>query len=502
MNDSQKYIKNLIFGNDGGKVVQNTPTQYNFRQKQYLADRTARYSAERAYLSSDFVKADIQGLLPYFYDYKTLNIRLADIITPSASTTKKTDDYKQILIPDRKVDYLPIGAKINTMGSTWLVVNPSNISSVVANAVVARCNATYNSYDYYGNIIVEPIVVEKYTMSNNDNDNSINLVLMDGYFNITCQLNENTQKLGINKRIILGDKPYHITGFTDFIQEFTYKPYTDNDLTAVFHTDVESGELLVTYPKDYSGPTFKMIGTNLYQIGQTEDCIYIKDGVIYLRQKNDIKNHLITFTARIDEPTINDDLIIGIADGKNYVVSAEIDGQTDIIAGTSTIVNANFLVNGKKVESNENYPLNWIYSSDNEVIAKVNNNGKVMTYNAGIVTITATLSENPNVKANITLNIVDKVNEPYIDFDGLPHDYISQYSSETFSATYFENNLATNYPLKWTFSGATKRDYNAIVSDDGKSVTIECLSASEKPLKITANYNGVKASIKVNLVGY
>ena len=65
-----------------------------------------------------------------------------------------------------------------------------------------------------------------------------------------------------------------------------------------------------------------------------------------------------------------------------------------------------------------------------------------------------------------------------------------------------ENNLATDYPLKWTFSGATKRDYIATVSEDGRSVTIECLSASEKPLKITATYNGVKASIKVNLVGY
>ena len=167
MNDSQKYIKNLIFSNDGSKVVQNTPEQYNSRQKQYLADRTARYVSERAYLSSDYVEADIQGLLPYFYDYTTLYIRLADILSPSANTTKKVDDYKQVLIPDRAVDYLPIGAKINTMGSTWIVINPSNISSVSTNAVIARCNATYNSYDYYGNIIVEPIVVEKYTMSNN-----------------------------------------------------------------------------------------------------------------------------------------------------------------------------------------------------------------------------------------------------------------------------------------------------------------------------------------------
>ena len=439
MNDSQKYIKNLIFSSDGSNVVRNTPSQYNTRQKQYLAERTTRYIAERSYLASDYVQADIQGLLPYFYDYTTLNIRLADILSPSANTTKKMDDYKQVLIPDRTVDYLPIGAKINTMGSTWIVINPSNISSVSANAVIARCNATYNSYDYYGNIIVEPIVVEKYTMSNNDNDNSINLVLMDGYFNITCQLNENTKNLGINKRIILGDKPYHITGFTDFIQEFT----------------------------------------------------------------GDRKNiHIMTFTARIDEPTESDDLTIGIAGGKEYVVSAELNGQTDLIAGQSTTLTADFLINGKKVDSTAEHPLSWTYSSSDQTIAKVSDDGKVMTYKEGNAVIVATLVQNPLVTAKIGLTITEVVNEPYIAFDGFTHDYITQYSSETFNATYFENNLATDYPLKWTFSGATKRDYIATVSEDGRSVTIECLSASEKPLKITATYNGVKASIKVNLVGY
>nr|DAU13398.1 MAG TPA: head closure knob [Caudoviricetes sp.] len=439
MNDSQRYIKNLIFGNDGSKVVQNTPEQYNSRQKQYLADRTSRYIAERSYLASDYVQADIQGLLPYFYDYTTLNIRLADILSPNANATKKVDDYKQVLIPDRAVDYLPIGAKINTMGSTWIVINPSNISSVSANAVIARCNATYNSYDYYGNIIVEPIVVEKYTMSNNDNDNSINLVLMDGYFNITCQLNENTKNLGINKRIILGDKPYHITGFTDFIQEFT-------------------------------------------------------------GNRNNI--HIMSFTARIDEPTESDDLTMGIAGGKEYVVGAELNGQTDLIAGQATILTADFLINGKKVESTTEHPLTWEYKSSNESIAKVSSDGRVNTYRQGTAKITAQLVQNPLVVASIDLLITEAVNAPYIAFDGLIHDYVSQYSKETFSATYFENNLATNYPLKWSFSGATKRDYIATVSEDGRSVTIECLSASEKPLKITATYNGVKASIKVNLVGY
>lgn len=502
MGDSQKYIKNLIFGGDGLKTAQNTPTQYNSRQKQYLTDRTARYAAERAYLASDYVQADIQGLKPYFYDYTTLNIRLADIVKPTANTTKKTDDFKQILIPDRSIDYLPIGAKINTMGNTWLVVNPSNISSAITTSVIARCNATYNSYDYYGNIIVEPIVVEKYTMSNNDNENSINLVLMDGYFNITCQLNDNTNKLGINKRIILGDKPYHITGFTDFIQEFTYTPYTDNGATVEFVVNEETGALEVVYPANYKCPVYKMISPNLYQIGQTDKFIYIKDGKAYLREKNKYKTHLITFTARIDEPTDSDDTVMGIANGKNYVVSAILNGQTDLIAGQETTLTADFLINGEKVESTTQYQLSWEYLSEDETVVDVAEDGTVVAHKQGTAKITARLKQNPLVTATLDITVNGTAIEPYVAFEGFVGDFISQYDNEIFTAYYYENNARTAYPLKWSFSGAMKRAYNATISKDGNSVEVECISSSDTPLKITASYNGVKASIKVNLVGY
>ena len=110
MNDSQKYIKNLIFGNDGSKVVQNTPSQYNTRQKQYLSKRTEKFANERAYLATDYCQAEVQGLTENFYDFTSTNIRLADILSPSASSAKRQDDYKEILLVDNRFDYLPIGA--------------------------------------------------------------------------------------------------------------------------------------------------------------------------------------------------------------------------------------------------------------------------------------------------------------------------------------------------------------------------------------------------------
>ena len=501
MSDSQKYIKNSIF-NSGSKVAQNTPSQYNSEQRQYLSDRTKKFISERAKIASDLVKADIQGLATYFYDYTTLPIRLSDLINPSVNFNKRTDDYKEVLIPDESIDYIPIGAKIKTMGSVWLVVNPSNIVSVSANTVVARCNATYNSYDYYGNVIVEPIVVEKVSMLGNDNESPINMVLMDGYFNIICQLNENTEKLGQNKRIILGDNAYHITGFTNFIEEFTDKEYTEySDEQVKFIANAETGELGVIYPENYDGATYKIIGANLYE-KNSDGLVFVVGNTAYGKAKDNYLTRLITFTVRIDETNENDDLNKRIADGKSYQVSAVLNGQTEIIAGQSTILKPSFLINGEVAESSLTYPLTWNFTSSDESIAKVSADGTVISYTEGTAVITATLQENPNVSAQLEIVITEQTTEPFIAFQGVVNKSVNQFTEETFSALYFENNYPTNYPLNWSFSGAKKTDYNATVSDDGKSVVIECVSPCETPLTITAEYNGYSASIQVNLLGY
>lgn len=288
-NDSQKYMRGVMGFNGIVDVVPtNTPPQYSSRKTQYMADRTFKFDNARAYLATDYVEAYVQGISgDYFYVWKATHIRLSDVSKNSQATLtgRKSDDRKIVLFPDESIDYVPIGAKIKTMGSTWIVINPENLSSAKTTCMVARCNASFNSYDEYGNVVTEPIVVESYQMDGNDNKSASQMVLMNGYFKVICQLNPNTAKLHENSRIILGTKAYHITGLTDFMQEFS---------------------------------------------GDRESC------------------HYLTFDVRVEEPTELDDVTKDfVAGGKEYTFGVAIHGNHELAVGNSTQLTAVYTVNGE-----------------------------------------------------------------------------------------------------------------------------------------------------------
>lgn len=439
-NQSEKYIQGAVLQGGGipNGAIANTPQQYINRQHQYFASPTTQFIKERAVYSSDFVKADVQGISPDdFYKYTTTYIRFSDVASQTASSTNNVDDIKVILFQERTIDYFPIGAKIQTMGSTWICTNPSNISSVHSTALVKRCNAAYCLYDYYGNIVTEPIVVEKYAMQSNDNGTPENLVMMEGYFNVTCQLNENTRFLGQNQRIILGSKAYHITGFTDFIQEFT---------------------------GDY-------------------------DSV-----------HLLKFTIRIEEPTDDDDLINHIANGNAQTFSAQIIGADKLNAGSMTQLTANFIKNGQAVSASEEYPLTWEWTSSSPDIASVDESGMVTAKTAGNVSITAVLSQSTGITASLDLSIEEAQTQPYMAFTSLVPSAIRQYMSATISAAYFEDGAETDEAVAWTFAGAEESSYYTNI--DGNSVTITCAHPDDVPLTVTATCNGESVSAQIALEGY
>lgn len=438
-NESEKYIKTSLYGSASGRAYKtNTPTQYQNQQKQYMNDQTRRFIAERAYLSSDFVVAEVQGITENFYDYVTTKIRFSDVI-PKSSLTKKNDDFKEVLFADPKISYIPVGAKIKTMGSTWLVTNPSNISSVYTTAIVVRCNTSYNSYTDYGALVTEPIYVEKASMLGNDDFTKQNLVLIDGYFNVICQLNENTQKLGHNQRIMLGTMPYHITGFTDFIQEFS------GDRSSV---------------------------------------------------------HLLNFTARLEEVTNNDDDDEDyVANGNVEEYSAMIIGGVSTVSVGNTLqLSAALLLNGDEVASTDETPINWVWSVSDDKVINISKNGLIEAVEVGSAVITATLAQNEEISATFGISVTVETDEPYVKFTRFSDMSIGQYDSKTYTAAYFENGVKTQEPITWSFSGASEIDYTAEV--EGNTVTITCDSASDIPLTLTASCNGKSVSINIDLEGY
>lgn len=442
-NQSEKYIQGAILQGGGTPNVKvNAPIQYADRQHQYMARRTRQFVSERAKYSSDFIQAKVQGLdNSDFYRYLTTYVRLSDMHS-SPTITQPTDETKNILFAEEKIDYFPIGAKFETMGSTWICTNPSNLSSVNANAVVRRCNTSYNLYDYYGNILTEPIVLEKITMVGNDNDKPQNLVMMDGYFNVICQLNDNTKQLGLNQRIILGSKAYHITGFNDFYQEF-------------------------------SG--------------------------------NYDSTHILHFTVRIEEPNQNDDVPNHIANGKTYGFTAQIiGGEKELLVGETLDLSAVFIKrngdNTAEVQPTEEYQITWEWESSNREILTVNENGQVTAVASGTAQITATLAQNTAVTATVKLVVAEVVNEPYVALNGIIPQSIEQYDTATLAATFYENGVATDKPIAWTFSGANRRSYTTTIN--GNSVEIYCVLADNIPLTVTAECEGKFISTNIALLGY
>ena len=438
-NDSEKYISGAILQGGGiPNVPNNKPAQYADRERQYMAGRTRQFPAVRAKFSTDYVKATVQGIskTDFFKRYRT-HVRLSDIrSTPLA--TQQTDDTKNVLFDEPKIDYFPIGAKLETMGSTWICTNPANLSGTLTTAVVRRCNTSYNLYDYYGNIVTEPIVLEKVTMMGNDNaEKPQNLVMMDGYFNVICQLNENTRQLGLNQRIILGTKAYFITGFNDFYQEFS----GDYDST-----------------------------------------------------------HILYFTVRIEEPQENDDVANHIANGKTYSFAAEItEGQSEINVDDTLVLTAVFLKNGAETAGTDEYPVTWTWESDRPDVAEVDKNGKATAKSDGTARITARLAQNTAITATVELVVKEAATEPYVAFEGVIPQSVEQYETVTLTATYYEGGAATDKPIEWTFGGAGRRSYAATVK--GNSVEIYCVSADDTPLTVTATCEGKSATATIGLWG-
>lgn len=429
-------IRNVTLLGGAPKRRYDAPKQYGDRQKQYMADPTARFYAERAKYATDFVSARVQGLIPGdFYAWRTQRMRISDAIRQGANLSRKTDDQKEYLLADRSVDYVPEGAKVETMGSTWLVTNPANLSGAAGSGIMRRCNATWNHLDWYGNLRKEPILVEKQQAMATANDFQEVSLIMQGYFNIICQRNPETDELDQNSRLILGRRAFQITGYSDVTQEFT-------------------GE--------------------------------------------DESTHLLYFAARIQEPdkTI-DDLARRVAGGKTFSWEIRISGATALREGAAAQLTAESIRCGERADGSEIRPVSYFWETSDEAVASVDASGLVTAVGAGSCTIIARLAQNTNIASEVTMTVEKNTGATEVRFLTEPPETLGPYEAAALQAACFVGGVQQEDAVAWEFGGAAEEAYTVSVLRN--RATVQNWGGSEMPLTVTAKCGGASVSASIRL---
>lgn len=432
-------IKNGLIASGRLKTaLRNAPAQYGDRQRQYLGDPSTEFVHQYAKYATDYVAARVQGLNPDApYEWETTYIRMADIAPETASTLRKQDDYKNIMFADESIEYVPEGTKIDAMGSIWLVTNPQNISNAVGGGVVQRCRSTWNHLDWYGNLLKEPICVEKAILTANESDMQEYALITKGYVNITCQRNEETKKLNTNSRIILGSAAYHITGFGDYAQEFT---------------------------GDY-------------------------DSV-----------RLLEFTARYEPPNEEiDDMERHVAGGKTFSWEIRISGNPVIKNGSTGQLKAVSVRMGEKVEEDFDHPVSYLWESSDTSVADVGMDGTVYGISEGTCTVTCKLEQNCAISESYEITVAPAESGNEVAFLGNIPDKIHPYETVTLQAALFENGVEQPEAVSFAYSGADSMAYST--AESGNETQITCWSGNDTPLKITATAGEYAASVEIVLEG-
>lgn len=432
-------IKNGLIASGRLKTaLRNAPAQYGDRQRQYLGDPSTEFVHQYAKYATDFFAARVQGLNPDApYEWETTYIRMADIAPETASTLRKQDDYKNIMFADESIEYVPEGTKIEAMGSIWLVTNPQNISNAIGGGVIQRCRSTWNHLDWYGNLLQEPLCVEKAILTANDSDMQEYALITKGYVNITCQRNEYTKNLNTNSRMILGSSAFRITGFGDYAQEFT---------------------------GNY-------------------------DSV-----------RLLEFTARYEPPNEEiDDMENHVAGGKTFSWEIRVKGTPIIKSGATEQLEAVSIRMGKDADHDYDHPVSYIWESSDTNVADVGMDGSVFGVTEGTCTVTCTLEQNRSIREEYEITVVPAESGNEVAFLGNIPDKLRPYESVTIEAAYFENGEERLDKITFAYSGADKMSYTS--TEAGNRTQITCWTASKSPLKVTASFGEHKSSVEIGLEG-
>ena len=365
--------------------------------KQYFRNETKEFMKQKIPMTSALFDAEMQGVdYDDFYAWTPVKVRSSDLINPTTGE-HLTDDWQELIIENTNIDAVPLGAYIKYNDNIWIVCNPDDVGSVTGNVIVKRCNCTYNTYDYYGNVVRTPMSYQKGMALASANDVNEYINLPSTYQHIIIQLNEATKNLHNNSRLILGGEGYFLTGITNFIRDYTLDP---------------------------------------------NSC------------------HIIRAECRLGEAQqANDDLVNEVAGGLDFKWVISITGSEKMNVGAKQTLVASSLRNGE-VPDAESHPYEYLWESSDYSVVTVDEDGVCEAVGEGTATITCYLQENTNITESIEITAAQTVTGEYVEFVTDLPNRISAYDSVTVEAAYFADGVMQEDTIAYSLTGPDPHLYS------------------------------------------
>lgn len=405
-------------------------------QQQFFIHPTQANAADVGEIADNVFNTACQGVdgTKDWYDFTPIQIRTT-FAASSATGELQPDDWQRIfIIRPAGLTYLPIGSYMQYANNWWIVFKPNNMGLGLGQAVVRRCNAVINVLDYYGNVVSIPMSYAKMGTLGNASHATENSITAKNYISCVCQLNEYSKAFVENTRLLLGNMSYAMRGVNNFTREFTDDPSSI---------------------------------------------------------------HIITFTIELTEPLPQDDFDRGVADGLAFNWRLEATANRSMNVGSTQNISVRSLRNGESVVSTADKPITYIFSSSDETVLTVDENGLITAVGSGSATITVTLKENLDITQSMDIAVAS-AGAGYIAFTTTPVLALRSLETAEISAAWFEDGAVTDEAVSFSFSGANEAAYAPKVN--GNTVTITCYGLADKPLVITAAHGDSSTQMSIELL--
>ena len=378
-------------------------------------------------------------------EYYPYKMRVERVFNAKTQDTR-SDDWKEFLSPEPDFD-LPYGLYLRWKNNYWIVYNKENLDYPTRGVICRRCMTTFNWIDEWGNLRIYPVVIGKPKEASD-------------YVNVQF-----TNPGGFNVFYIQLDE------YSKFI--------CPNDVFLVGNTGYWS--------------RYKVQGGG---VGN------------YLREEtmNSTETGLLSLICYIYEGNDDtDNLEIGVANYYEKIFTMTLD-QYEVRQYSGFSVKITPTIK-RGINIRDDVELVW--TSSDEAVATVDENGVITLLNQGEADIMCTMLKNDSVSQTVhIINLGEKEegDEPETTYEARiypnVHD-IKQNSSQTYTIEYYINDSITspqNLTIEIDNNNVPKRNFNFIVSKNSFTITNK-LKYFESPLKVNVHVDDLTLNEEYWLVG-